>query len=73
MRTQKIKPCPYCGGKAYLDFEQNENTDSYPTNTLWAVVCDQCGAILYPFQTKEDAVNGWNAKAEAIERGKKNG
>lgn len=66
MKTHELLPCPYCNGKAYLDFEKNESTDSYPTETLWAVICSQCEAILYPFKTKEDAVNAWNTRYTLI-------
>lgn len=57
--TDKLKPCPFCGSKA--DFEPKEIT----FYGVW-IKCPQCGIELHNiYETREDAANAWNRRAEA--------
>lgn len=55
--SMKLKPCPFCGGKAFGP------TDAWPH----MVYCIQCGARVKGFKFAEDgeseAVEKWNRRA----------
>ena len=55
MSEIKLKPCPFCGGKAdlYLD-----------GRGLYVVQCDYCGNRTICCQTKEGAVGAWNRRKD---------
>ena len=48
--TEKLKPCPFCGGKAI--FEENTGT--------FFIHCESCCAFTPDFNTKEQAIKAWN-------------
>lgn len=50
--TDELKPCPFCGGKA--EFE-NDNEE-------WFVFCEKCGSMTVLFETKPEAKEAWNAR-----------
>lgn len=52
--SYNLKPCPFCGEQAEL----------IETLNGWAVVCDNCGAGQYAYDTKEEAADAWNRRAE---------
>ena len=52
-----IKPCPFCGGKAFLG--------QYQTNffaTLYAVRCEDCNSVGKSCKTEEEAAEAWNRR-----------
>ena len=55
----KARPCPFCGGKAYV-------YDLWKTglkHKIWKIMCGarvDCCFILNDFDTPEDAVKAWN-------------
>lgn len=55
---EKLKPCPFCGGKAYTDGERH----------WWSVVCDSCKCRLgdpnEEFETEAVAIETWNTRAK---------
>ena len=51
MADTKLKPCPFCGGEAH--FVNNDN---------W-IACGDCGAETSYFDTKEEATEAWNRRA----------
>lgn len=65
--SEKLKPCPFCGGKARL--EAIDFDDDYPTNlseVIWWVMCTKCGAHTdeYSTPTEAEAIAAWNTRAE---------
>ncbi len=57
----KLKPCPFCGGKAQIEKIYDVKFDVYS----WAVSCKKCWAFMYPTQTRENAVQAWNTRKES--------
>lgn len=58
---EKLKPCPFCGGKSWVLKIPNESNKKY------VVVCkdDDCGASLGNYsETREEAINAWNKRAD---------
>ena len=58
MAEIKLKPCPFCGGKAepFNPFENTEGT--------WCVICSECAAATGFEQTEAEAIEAWNTRAE---------
>jgi Lar family restriction alleviation protein len=57
----KLKPCPFCGGKAYIS---NEDCYGYEHDDF-IVNCDECNlqfGFASQFETEEDAVKAWNTR-----------
>ncbi len=50
----KLKPCPYCGCKAKL-YEAYDGA--------WCAECMVCYARTFHGQTKEEAIQQWNRRA----------
>lgn len=53
--NDKLKPCPFCGGKAIID-----GCDE----TLWITICKKCNASIDYKETKQDAIDAWNRRIE---------
>ncbi|MEA2037283.1 MAG: Lar family restriction alleviation protein [Nanoarchaeota archaeon] len=58
----KLKPCPFCGGKA----EVMEKTDD---DHVWCkiVSCYSCWAKTGLFDKREDAIKAWNTRPKLSE------
>ena len=55
---EKLKPCKYCGGKARVICETNENAARL---IVWWVKCETCGSMIANwFEVEDDAVRMWN-------------
>ena len=52
----KLKLCPFCGGKAYLEWCKGY---------LYMVECEQCHATTARYIAPEEAEDAWNERAEA--------
>lgn len=62
---EKLKPCPFCGGRAKRYQEKNgivvENMTLEP-NTVHFVLCTECSALVSESSEKE-AAEAWNKRA----------
>jgi len=60
--TEKLKPCPFCGGIAKLfSFDVAYNPVRLKD---WELQCmnDDCGVTTGTWYTKEQAINVWNRR-----------
>lgn len=55
--SEELKPCPFCGGK---------NMRIWNTSRPW-VSCDDCLANTAYGETKEEAIEQWNRRADKLE------
>jgi Lar family restriction alleviation protein len=58
MKETELKPCPFCGCK-------NINLIDYHGGIVF-VQCDDCCATFPHFDTKEEAINAWNRRANDV-------
>lgn len=55
----ELKPCPFCGGKAW-------STPNYKTNSQkvrYVVKCTKCNAIM-EYRSEKAAKEAWNRRAD---------
>lgn len=57
----KLLPCPFCGGEAYLDISQPAGDET----EYFTVVCRCCAAEGPWFNVKGSAVAAWNRREDA--------
>ena len=55
--SDKLKPCPFCGGKAIV---------SGCDDTLWSVICKKCAASIDYNETKQEAIEEWNRRVQPM-------
>ncbi len=65
-----LKPCPFCGGFAHLDFAHgssqvyaDKNGFSASTPVLYMVFCADCFSRTIQCETTEIAIELWNRRA----------
>lgn len=54
--SDKLKPCPFCGGKAELLIVPNGKAE-------WIIKCKNKCCNQFPHESKGDAINAWNRRA----------
>ena len=52
----KLKPCPFCGGKAKLSEDKDYQ--------IYSVNCTECDAGTNSYGIKRDATDAWNKRIE---------
>lgn len=68
---EKLKPCPFCGGKAGLDFAHknfvytDDNGIARETGFFYTVKCldEVCGCAIGIYSDAEMAIEAWNRRA----------
>ena len=60
----ELKPCPFCGGKAFV----SAKLPYFGEELTLAVVCEQCNASSKHRRTKEKAIEDWNRRADNEQR-----
>ena len=58
----ELKPCPFCGGEAFAANFEYATAEGYWK--MWAVECPKCGCQSGEFDTKGEAIEAWNRRAE---------
>ena len=48
--TEKLKPCPFCGGEAKINKRE------------YSIECTRCSAYMGYFYTKQEAIEAWNRR-----------
>lgn len=58
--TDRLKPCPFCGGEARFNYR----TSSYDGSEMYGAECIQTGCCSIPpiYTTKEQAMTKWNRR-----------
>lgn len=59
-KTQKLKPCPFCGGEAHLVYTIGKG--------LWMAECSECEIETPIKDDKSDAIAAWNRRAPQCEK-----
>ena len=61
MTEPKLKPCPFCGGKAIMVFRGGGDYwyDEY------SAYCTKCGAETDNYEFADDVVKAWNRRVES--------
>ena len=71
----ELKPCPFCGGKPYLETRHRAFINAKTTRVAF-VRCTECeartqrvpltdfGCTSYSFKANEKAIEAWNRRAE---------
>ena len=64
--TDKLKPCPFCGGKAEIhncmEFENDTLALIYSGKS--GVHCSECHCATIPYGSKDEAIEVWNRRAD---------
>lgn len=67
---EKLKPCPFCGGEAFVNDDPTDNgaeplmskNGKIGLGRLWSVECDECGADGGFWQGRDIAIKAWNTR-----------
>lgn len=60
MNNEKLKPCPFCGGKAVM----------HKIGTVYTLECLDCGGSLFK-NTKTEVIAAWNRRVCVKQNGGK--
>lgn len=54
MNDKELKPCPFCGGNAQINYAGAD----------MLILCSKCLVCTESYHTKEEAVEAWNRRTE---------
>ena len=60
----ELKPCPFCGGKAHIEFDYNGVIESPEKIWAYSVICERCATSSGLCCSKEKAIEAWNRRDE---------
>lgn len=61
MSDTELKPCPFCGGKAFKRIELPTDEDGLAMNR-YVVGCERCHIEFYRLWDEEEVVERWNTR-----------
>ena len=59
--SEKLKPCPFCGGKAEVRTDENE--EYYVSCTKCFTLVGYCTDTWGEYETETEAIEAWNRRA----------
>lgn len=64
--SEKLKPCPFCGGEAKLARHENPNyrRDTYGRHYVYSIDCMECAASAGNRYNEDVIVAAWNKRAK---------
>lgn len=64
MNMHELLPCPFCGGKAYLNIDEDKDplVRGNGENLIYSVLCGKCGASTKLHWTSIEAFKSWNRR-----------
>ena len=62
MKMNKLKPCPFCGGKASICIDEENMEKGFAHK--WYIVCDSCATCSGMAVSEKKAVEAWNRRAD---------
>ncbi len=62
MSTDELKPCPFCGGEAFIRYDESHSTAFFVGCSDW----DCFGNMMWA-ETEAEARRKWNTRAESAE------
>lgn len=63
--TEELKPCPFCGGEAEINYGM-----TYGFSYLYEPRCSSCGCMLDTYSTEGEAIEAWNRRVDPIKQGR---
>lgn len=69
MMSEKLKPCPFCGGDALLFLQCRNGIPSGDVGTEAIIQCNECNAKITRWALKKNwakksVIDAWNGRAE---------
>lgn len=58
MSEQKLKPCPFCGGKAILKINHGFNREIISSFAY----CEECGVATRSYALEKTSIGAWNRR-----------
>lgn len=63
----KLKPCPFCGGEAFMQYDHRYPDDSEDGIAAFEVICTTFGCPIYRadntyYYSEADAIKAWNRR-----------
>lgn len=58
--TNELKPCPFCGGKAWII--------NFPLSNTYEVRCINCDMGSWALLTRQEAVDKWNRRGGRLKK-----
>lgn len=62
MSDTKLKPCPFCGGRASANYDSDGVTDYLGHERKWSIVCNNCCATTGLCCSGDKAMELWNTR-----------
>lgn len=63
----ELKPCPFCGGEAWIDEFQQEHFNRPKLEYVWSIECKECAFSSRYHKSKDEAIEKWNTRAKQQE------